>query len=698
MTYDEFAEQYHIQLNEKQKEAVTDEHSASLLLAVPGSGKTTVIVAKVGYMILCRKIPANEILTVTYSKAAAIEMEQRFHTKFPELPSPHFSTIHSFCYSLLRYCREEYGVFVPTLVADNDSIIRKIIWEMSREYPSLYAIRDAALGITTVKNRMYTDEEIQKVVADELAALEIPFPKFYKAYQDYLSGHDLMDFDDMLVLAYDLLSNSEELLLHYQNRFRYVNVDEAQDTSLLQHKIIQLLGEKSTIFMVGDDDQSIYGFRGADPTNLLDFGHIYPDAQTYFMETNYRCGTNIAAAADRFIEANQFRYKKKIHAQQDFSGEIQLSRTPTRESLYDEVMERIRTAIGGSETLGILYRNNESGFPLAESIVREGLQVKRRDSYDAFFEYPVVKDVCDFLAFALSPGDEELFMRLYYKFGLYLRKFDAQNIVAYHSTHQEKTILECAVRLPDLPETKKRQIELTNLQVKGLAAKSPSDAIQCIWDTWYEDYTQKSQRESILSAKQKMGCLLVAARHYKKIADFLHQLKSMKESQEDTRKCSSNVTVTTIHSAKGLEFDHVIIIDAIEGIFPPERWKQKEPTVETEEETRLFYVAVTRAKKTLEFIVPSMSYGEYASPSSFVMRLLCPDGFRPKPEKEQPKKVKSSRGIVFEKGAEVKHVRFGKGVIQDISGDVLTIKFESQPSPKKLLVSACKKQKLLEIV
>ena len=168
--------------------------------------------------------------------------------------------------------------------------------------------------------------------------LGIDFPQFYEAYQKHLSDNDLMDFDDMLVFAYDMLVDSIDLLSYYQERYRYVNVDEAQDTSLLQHRIIQLLGLSSNIFMVGDDDQSIYGFRGADPTNLLDFENIYPEAQTFFMETNYRCGTNIANAADKFIKGNKYRYEKSIHAQQEFAGEILMTRTPTRESLYDEVM------------------------------------------------------------------------------------------------------------------------------------------------------------------------------------------------------------------------------------------------------------------------------------------------------------------------------------------------------------------------
>lgn len=699
MTYEEFAEQYNIHLNEKQKEAVIDEHSASLLLAVPGSGKTTVIVAKTGYMILCRGISAADILTVTYSKAAAIEMEQRFKQKFPGIMAPHFSTIHSFCYSVLRYCRDTYGTSLPTLVADNESIIRKLLWDMSREYPSLYAVRDAALGITSAKNKMLDEEDIHKIKLDGLMELGIDFPQFYEAYQKHLSDNDLMDFDDMLVFAYDMLVDSIDLLSYYQERYRYVNVDEAQDTSLLQHRIIQLLGLSSNIFMVGDDDQSIYGFRGADPTNLLDFENIYPEAQTFFMETNYRCGTNIANAADKFIKGNKYRYEKSIHAQQEFAGEILMTRTPTRESLYDEVMGRIRSALtSGDGTLGILYRNNESGFPLAEAIIREGLKVKRRDSFDVFFEYPVIRDILDFLSFALNPHDEALFMRLYFKFNLYLRKDIAQAAVEYHNEHPDKTLLECVAVLPHIPSSKAKQIEQENTRLKGLTVKSPTVAIQNIWDYWYEVYVQRNKQESKFSALQKMGCLLVPARHYKNIREFLLNMRSMQDSQEDTRKSDSNVTVTTIHSAKGLEFDHVILIDAIDGIFPPERWSDKTHTVESEEETRLFYVAVTRAKKSLEFLVPSMSYGEYVSPSRFVVKLLRNIKKDELPAEEPPKKAKRGWAKPIEAGCSVRHVKFGEGKVTEVAGDIVTIKFDSQKTPKKLLISACKKQKLLEVL
>lgn len=694
MNYDEFAKQYHIQLNEKQKEAVIDEHTASLLLAVPGSGKTTVIVAKTGYMILCRKIPAEDILTVTYSKAAAIEMEQRFKEKFPRVPTPHFSTIHSFCYSVLRYCRDAYGTSMPTLVADNESIIRKLLQAECHEYPSLYAVRDAALGITCVKNKMLDDADIRSIKPDGLSDIGISFPKFYKEYQTYLSDNDLMDFDDMLVYAYDMLVDSIEVLQHYQEQYRYVNVDEAQDTSLLQHRIIQLLGLSSRIFMVGDDDQSIYGFRGADPTNLLDFGSIYPESQTFFMETNYRCGANIAKAADQFIGSNKFRYKKTIHAEQDFKGEIRMTQVPTREALYDETMKRIRSTISGNNgTLGILYRNNESGFPLTEAIIREGLQVKRRDSFDVFFEYPVIRDICDFLAFAVNPCNEELFMRLYFKFNLYLRKQSALDAVAAHKKSPEKTILECVAALPDIPDSKRKQIEQANTRIKGLAYKAPRVAIQDIWDYWYESYVQRNKQESVFSATQKMGCLMVSARNYENIKSFLTSLQTMRDSQEDTRKSQSTVTVTTIHSAKGLEFDHVILIDAIDGIFPPERWSDKTHTVESEEEIRLFYVAVTRARKVLEFIIPQQSYGDFTTPSVFVRKFLQYDT-------KKGVKAGKTRGAKkpIEKGASVRHTKFGEGKILDVSGDIMTIQFSSQKTPKKLLISACRKNKFLEVL
>lgn len=694
MDYKEFAEKYNIGLNEKQIEAVIDESNAALLLAVPGSGKTTVIVAKVGYMILCREIPASQILTVTYSKAAAVEMEERFRKVFPNLPTPHFSTIHSYCLSVLRYSRDAFGTSIPTLIPDNEGIVRKIVWDIGKEYPTEYMVKEAALGITMAKNKMLLEKEIKAINPPELSANGISFIDVYRAYQAYLQASNSMDFDDMLVLTYDMFTSSTELLQYFQDKFPYINVDEAQDTSLLQHSILNLLGNCGHIFMVGDDDQSIYGFRGADPTNLLQFENNYPGAKTYFMEANYRCSPVITEAANIFISQNEFRYDKTIAPQRNNDGIIRLTTTMGRDDQYDLILKRIKAALNGAETLGVLYRNNESGFPIAEAATREGLNVRRRDSLSVFFEHSAVSDMCNLLAFFQDPHNEALFLKLYYKLGLYLKKSEALAAVELHQKKPELNLMECVRLLPDLSSKKVNQVDRFIISLHGFFYKSPSGAIKDAMDLFYRDYITRSKRELAASSTQKIDTLLVVARHYKDIGPFLQRIEEMKTAPQDTRMAASNVTVSTIHASKGLEFDHVIIIDAIEGVFPPGNSNKITHTVEDEEEARLFYVGLTRARTSVEFIVPQWSYGEAVYPSPYISVVCGTKAEKKKQKKEREKTNKEA----FKPGAKVEHITFGQGKVCELNGDIISVQFDSSKLPKKLQLSVCLKKGFLRLL
>ena len=504
-----------------------------------------------------------------------------------------------------------------------------------------------------------------------------------------------MDFDDMLVMTYDLFTSSCDTLQYFQDKYPYINVDEAQDTSLLQHSVLNLLGLSSRIFMVGDDDQSIYGFRGADPTNLLQFGSNYPDAKTFFMESNYRCSPVITRAANEFISQNKFRYSKTIAPQKTNDGAIKLTSAMTRDDQYDLILKRIKDALGGPETLGVLYRNNDSGFPIAEAIVRECLNVRRRDSLDVFFGHSAVSDMCNLLAFYQDPHNEPLFMKLYFKFGLYLRKTEAEAAVELHHTKPERNLLECVSLLPWLTGRKKQGVDRFLVALRGFFFKSPTAAIKGTMDMYYRDYIMRTKRELAAAAAQKIDMLLVVARHYKDVPPFLQCIKEMSTAPQDTRHVASNITATTIHSAKGLEFDNVIIIDAIEGIFPPGKTNNKAVhTVEDEEESRLFYVGLTRARSTVEFIVPKWSYGEPISPSPYVTAVCgmkaTPAAKKKGPPKENPPALSS--------GMEIEHITFGRGHIESISGDIICVQFDNIKLTKKLQMSVCIKKGFLRSI
>ncbi|NLT12892.1 MAG: ATP-dependent helicase, partial [Clostridiales bacterium] len=341
MSLESFKARFKVNVNEQQEKAMCRVDGPTLLLAVPGSGKTTVIVARTGYMIHCAGIDSDRILNLTFSNAAAEEMKRRFHNIYGDGHKPKFSTIHSFCTRVALYCKDKYGVYVPEIEAKNERIIRRAIMDLGPEnYPSTNIVKDIQSGITLVKNLMLSDAEAALETANLncLGMLGFDFMTIYKAYEEDKINHKIMDFDDLLTMAYDLLTEYPEALEHFQNQYTHISIDEAQDTSKIQHEIIRMLASKNrNLFMVGDDDQSIYRFRGAAPTYLLEFEHIYPEASILYMDINYRSDKSIIKQADQFIQDNKERFPKKLSAISDDDGQIDVITVPDMVDQYERL-------------------------------------------------------------------------------------------------------------------------------------------------------------------------------------------------------------------------------------------------------------------------------------------------------------------------------------------------------------------------
>lgn len=617
MDYHTFCQKFNIcGLNEQQEAAVRRVNGATLLLAVPGSGKTTVIVARTGYLMYVAGVKPENILTITYTRAAAKEMKERFIKKFAPERIPAFSTINSFCLSVINTCAKEKYIHVPKLVPNNESIVRAIAAKMLPEYPSDSQVRSLAQKVCKVKNKLMTFQEIEAIEENSL-----DFSAFYQAYKLYMSEHDLMDFDDQLLMANDLLDEYPDILQRAHEKFRYVSVDEAQDTSYVQHLIVQkLVGRNGNIFMVGDEDQSIYGFRGAYPAALLDFQSNYNEPCILRMETNYRSDRNIVSAANQFIKLNTRRLDKNMRAQSQKDGAIVVTCIDRMEQQAELLLERIRNQ-KPDESLAILYRNNDSAIPLINLLQMNGIQVQTRDATGTFMTNYVIRDLLDFMLLALNPADTTAFGHLYYKMGLYMKGVTAKRIIEAVEEGECRNVFSAAIKFAG-GKGYAWKIECLPRDFSDLAKKKPAEAIDYIlfmldyWSNWLTKKIDAGASEQFISLR--ISILKMVAEKYSTIPDFLAALKNITEYKgcED-----SNVTVTTIHSSKGLEFDKVILIDMVSGIIPGD--SDDRDAEDDEEDARAFYVGATRARHELEIITCRKMYQEKLEVSEFVPRLLA---------------------------------------------------------------------------
>lgn len=617
MDYHTFCQKFNIcGLNEQQEAAVRRVNGATLLLAVPGSGKTTVIVARTGYLMYVAGVKPENILTITYTRAAAKEMKERFIKKFAPERIPAFSTINSFCLSVINTCAKEKYIHVPKLVPNNESIVRAIAAKMLPEYPSDSQVRSLAQKVCKVKNKLMTFQEIEAIEENSL-----DFSAFYQAYKLYMSEHDLMDFDDQLLMANDLLNEYPDILQRAHEKFRYVSVDEAQDTSYVQHLIVQkLVGRNGNIFMVGDEDQSIYGFRGAYPAALLDFQSNYNEPCILRMETNYRSDRNIVSAANQFIKLNTRRLDKNMRAQSQKDGAIVVTCIDHMEQQAELLLERIRNQ-KPDESLAILYRNNDSAIPLINLLQMNGIQVQTRDATGTFMTNYVIRDLLDFMLLALNPADTTAFGHLYYKMGLYMKGVTAKRIIEAVEEGECRNVFSAAMKFAG-GKGYAWKIECLPRDFSDLAKKKPVEAIDYIlfmldyWSNWLTKKIDAGASEQFI--RLRISILKMVAEKYSTIPDFLAALKNITEYKgcED-----SNVTVTTIHSSKGLEFDKVILIDMVSGIIPGD--SDDRDAEDDEEDARAFYVGATRARHELEIITCQKMYEEKLEVSEFVPRLLA---------------------------------------------------------------------------
>ena len=699
MTYSEFKNQYPVCLNPQQEAAVQLVNGPILLLAVPGSGKTTVLVTRLGYMIYCKGIPPENILTVTYTIAATKDMRSRFVHFFGEGHADKltFRTINGLCAVVIHYYAQWKGTEPFALINDEarlNTVIRELLSKGSGGYPSDQQVKEARTHITFCKNMMLTDTEVESHRVDGM-----DFPAVYKGYQAYLLKNRLMDYDDQMVFTCRIFRQFPEVLTHFQSRWPYLCVDEAQDTSKIQHTILRLLASRSrNIFMVGDEDQSIYGFRAAWPQALLEFEQVWPGARVLTMETNYRSTQTIVEAADSFIQRNESRRPK--HMRTNNPEGVPIKRT-TLTDYNRQYRYLLKIARNCPEQTAVLYRNNDSALPLIDLLDREGISYTCRQRESFFFTSPIVRDITDMLEFAFDDRNWETFLRFYYKLGLKIKKPILAGM--FRGMGGSETVFERLLDGEGLEPWQYGKIRALRTHYAKFPQLTSFAAIQrLVKYMGYGDYLREQKVDT-----SRLDILLSLASYTPTITAFLPHLHELRQTVERTPVPSCPFVLSTIHASKGLEYDRVILIDAVDGLFPTDPLPQDEDgKAALEEDRRLFYVGATRARHQLELLCYESKFGEPAAVGhTFIDQLLGEEPVKidPAPAPKQARTRRPAYGSgpssaqvsVWIKdyipGTTVVHTKFGRGEIVSLSGDIAVIQFDNHGSKKLALSFALQK-------
>lgn len=679
MDWNEFVNTFPIQLNQQQQEAVQSTEGAVLLLAVPGSGKTTVLVTRLGYMIYCRNIHPESILTVTYTVAATKDMSKRFADRFGEEMAEklEFRTINGICARIIQYYGRKIGKTPFELVKEEKNttgMLVKICQEHGMGYPTESDLKNVRTMITYIKNMLLNDKEIQKLEEES----DIRIRGIYQAYCSQMREKKWMDYDDQMLYAYKMLRMDSRLLEHFQNLYPYICVDEAQDTSKIQHAIIALLAAKSeNLFMVGDEDQSIYGFRAAYPEALLDFEKDHPGARVLLMEENFRSNAKIVSAADKFIQKNTMRHEKHMKAAREAGADIRKISLKSRKAQYVYLMKIAQEC---STETAVLYRDNECAIPLIDLLERKHIPYRMRNAELSFFTHRTVLDIQNIIRFAMNPKDTELFMQIYYRLKLFFRKEDALN---YTNISKEKDIpvWDAILQYGNLEEYQQNHVRSLRRQMKKLLDMTGDKAVdQILVYMGYQDYLKKMG----MNANKLEIVKMIGSREDspEKLLERLKELERIIREKKEEREC--RFILSTMHASKGLEYDTVYLLDVVDGILPEKvltsmNTASKEEIGAYEEERRLFYVGVTRAKNQLNIFATG-------KPSRFCNELL-----EKNISTESYQKLSDELG----EGVIVKHRKFGKGVVTEIEGEHIRIRFGDDE--KKMDLKVLARLGLLEI-
>lgn len=584
-----------MQKNEAQEEVINTVDGQLIVIACPGSGKTTTLVRRIHYMTADCGIPSEHILMITFTSAAAKEMRERYQKMYGK-DEVTFCTIHSLCLSILKKFR---GLTNENLLTDQQSYFYGALQKIKGINDKDAFIKLLMTDISVLKNNSIDIDEFVPQCCDDKPLFE----RLYNEYEQYKEEYQLIDFDDMLIQAYDCMRHDRECLHWLQEKYQYIQVDEYQDTNFLQRDIVYLLaGSNGNLAVVGDDDQSIYGFRGARPEVMLRFQDFYPDVKFVRMNTNYRSCSGIIAAADYLIKQNSDRFAKEFQAFNQERGTVEVISKSTRQIELFTVMSKIKSLIESGEdptSIAVLYRTNQQSEDIAALLMAQNIPFVSTEKIPSRYQHWMFEDIKSYQKLAKGEkwSKQDLARVLNHP-----QRF-LSNYAYVNAGLDEKRMTSAAFKL--IPAGWKRDNAIMTIHkffnaLKMMKGKSPSSFLR-IMNIFaeYRKYLSEYAEFRNMDLQELLDIWSKYTEDAQKHDDWVEwgrYIMGYNKAIEDAQKNQTGVTLSTMHCSKGLEWKHVFIIDCVEGITP---FEKAQTIAAVEEERRLFYVAMTRAKEHL---------------------------------------------------------------------------------------------------
>ncbi|MBS7131497.1 MAG: ATP-dependent helicase [Clostridium sp.] len=643
-------------LDKNQLKAVKANERNVLVVAAPGSGKTTVIINRIKYLVDEVGVYPSNIIVITFTKAAALNMKNRYINTFHKESSPFFGTFHGLFYKILL--REGANINIIEGYITNkiiEGVLRKYSDEVNED-----RVKEAVNNISLFKTSGENINDFKPSIAKDI------FMECYDAYDKYKKENNLWDFDDLTIKVLELFKNNKRIREGYKRVFKYILVDEFQDCDDLQIEFLKLMteGEENSLFAVGDEDQCIYSFRGSKPEYMVSFDKTFKSAKKYYLHINYRSNKNIIESSKKVISFNKERNKKDIQWYKDKDGIILCKGVYDERIQGDEISGKIRAFYNKSsyrykENI-VLYRTNMEAMSVIDSFIRNKIPFTLLDKEYNFFNHFICKDLLSYLSLAMNPYDREAFINIINKPFRYVSKTSIAYIREYK---YEKDTFDILIEKDDTPPFQRKKLDELKRDFNYIKKSSLSSGIQYIvTDMGYIDYLKTYTERfggNIEDLEEIVEEFKMSASSFKTIFEFFEHVDEVGKKIEESKrnKTDDRVLLSTIHGVKGMEFKNVFLINCNEDTMPHSSSKEEN----IEEERRLFYVGITRAIDNLFLFVPKMRKGKFRDASRFIEE----GGFM--------EIVKASHGLV--KDSVVTHKAFGTGKVVEVNGDEVGILF-----------------------